>query len=224
MRATVLRRAAIAAMVGLGTLLGAWGGGLLWFATDLGTRGEDAEPVTDALVVLTGGSERLATGLALLEAGKGRKLFVSGVHKGVDLADLLRRSHVAPVQAQCCIVLGHAADDTVGNAAETASWMEAEHFASLRLVTAAYHMRRAMLEFNRAMPDITIVAHPVFPDAFKKDQWWRWPGTAHLLAVEYTKYLGALARPILGPQAVLSPSPSAPAAPSAPTKPPERKS
>jgi hypothetical protein len=36
--------------------------------------------------------------------------------------------------------------------------------------------------------------------AFKRDEWWRWPGTFHLLAVEYTKYLGALARPILTPK------------------------
>ncbi|MBI3446626.1 MAG: YdcF family protein [Magnetospirillum sp.] len=194
-----LRRAAIAAMVVLGTLLGAWGGGLLWFATDLGTKAGEGEGVTDALVVLTGGSERLATGLALLEAGKGRRLFVSGVHKGVDLADLLRRAHVAPALAQCCIVLGHAADDTIGNAAETAAWMDAEHFTSLRLVTAAYHMRRATLEFRRAMPGTIIVVHPVFPDAFKKDQWWRWPGTAHLLAVEYSKYLAALVRPLFTP-------------------------
>ena len=104
------------------------------------------------------------------------------------------------MDSHCCIILGHAADDTVGNAYETAAWINAEGFASLRLVTAAYHMQRAMLEFRRAMPAVLIVPHPVFPDAFKKDQWWRWPGTAHLLATEYTKYLGALARPLLIPK------------------------
>lgn len=194
------RRLAIAAMVAAGTLAGAWGGGLLWFAADLSIRVEDGATTTDALVVLTGGADRLEAGLRLLEAGRGRKLFVSGVHRGVDLPELLRKAHVAPAQAQCCIVLGHAADDTVGNAAETAAWMRGQGFASLRLVTAAYHMRRALLEFRRAMPDAAIVAHPVFPDAFKRDQWWRWPGTAHLLAVEYTKYLAALARPLFIPK------------------------
>ena len=122
------------------------------------------------------------------------------MHKGVDLPDLLRKAHMAPAQAQCCIVLGHAADDTVGNATETAAWMGREGFSSLRLVTAAYHMRRALLEFRRAMPEAAIVAHPVFPDAFKRDRWWRWPGTAHLLAVEYTKYLAAVARPLFAPK------------------------
>lgn len=195
-----ISRAVAAASIILGTLVGAWVGGLLIFAATMAAGIEDRDTTTDAIVVLTGGSERLASGLGLLEQGKGRKLLVSGVHKGVDLAELLRRAGRPPADSHCCISLGHSADDTIGNAAETAAWMEAEHYTSLRLVTAAYHMQRALLEFRRAMPHLTIVAHPVFPDAFKSEQWWRWPGTAHLLATEYTKYLGALARPLFIPK------------------------
>ena len=196
-----LNRAILAGSVTLGLLVGAWTGGLLVFATTLDTVVEDQDTVTDAIVVLTGGSERLSRGLALLEAGKARKLFISGVHKGVDLPEVLRQARPQASEHPCCIVLGHAADDTVGNAAETAAWMEAEHFSSLRLVTASYHMRRSLLEFRRAMPQASIIANPVFPDAFKRDQWWRWPGTAHLLATEYTKYLAAQARRLFIPKA-----------------------
>ena len=113
-------RAALAACVLLGGLAGAWIGGLAVFAASLDMAVEDGDTVTDAIVVLTGGSDRLSNGLALLEAGKGRKLFVSGVHKGVDLPELLRQAHAPQAEAPCCIVLGHAADDTAGNAAETA--------------------------------------------------------------------------------------------------------
>ena len=196
-----VKRLALAVCIGSGILVGSWAGGLLVFATTLDTVVEDPDSVTDAIVVLTGGSERLSRGLALLEAGKARKLFISGVHKGVDLPELLRQARPQGPERSCCIVLGHAADDTVGNAAETAAWMESEHFSSLRLVTASYHMRRSLLEFRHAMPQATIIAHPVFPDAFKRDQWWRWPGTAHLLATEYTKYLAAQARHLFLPKA-----------------------
>jgi len=181
----------------------AWAGGLVWFAATLPAAVEDPDTVTDAIVVLTGGAERVAGGLALLEAGKARVLFVSGVHRGVDLADLVRLNHPGAIlPAACggrCVALGHAADDTIGNASETAAWMRSGGFSSLRLVTAAYHMPRALLEFRRAMPEREIVPHPVFPMAFKRDQWWRWPGTIHLLAVEYTKFLGAWVRPLLPP-------------------------
>lgn len=112
----------------------------------------------------------------------------------MDIAQLLRLSRQVPDEVECCIVLGYSAGNTRGNAAETAAWMAAENFRSLRLVTANYHMPRSLLEFTRAMSGLTIVPHPVFPDGFKRRDWWRWPGTTHLVASEYTKYLVALAR------------------------------
>jgi uncharacterized SAM-binding protein YcdF (DUF218 family) len=172
-----------------------WLGGLLWFASP--PSGETRAAATDAIVVLTGGSLRLQSGIDLLREGKGRKLFVSGVNQQVDLDDLLGVSGRAPDWALCCIVLGHQADDTFGNAQETALWIRGQGFHSLRLVTAWYHMRRSLLEFDRAMPDIDIVAHPVFPDQVKQERWWAWRGTAVLLVNEYVKYLGALARPLI---------------------------
>jgi uncharacterized SAM-binding protein YcdF (DUF218 family) len=172
-----------------------WLGGLLWFATP--PSGETRAAATDAIVVLTGGSLRLQSGIDLLRAGKGRKLFVSGVNQQVDLDDLLGVSGHAPDWARCCIVLGHEADDTFGNAQETAQWIRGQGFRSLRLVTAWYHMPRSLLEFDRAMPEIDIVAHPVFPEQVKQERWWTWRGTAMLLVNEYFKYLGALARPLI---------------------------
>jgi uncharacterized SAM-binding protein YcdF (DUF218 family) len=181
--------------LGAGACSLSWLGGLLWFAA--APSGETRAAATDAIVVLTGGSLRLQSGIDLLRQGKGRKLFVSGVNQQVDLDDLLGVSGHAPDWALCCIVLGHQADDTFGNAQETAQWIRGQGFHSLRLVTAWYHMPRSLLEFDRAMPEIDIVAHPVFPDQVKQERWWAWRGTAALLVNEYVKYLGALARPLI---------------------------
>jgi uncharacterized SAM-binding protein YcdF (DUF218 family) len=172
-----------------------WLGGLLWFATP--PTADTRAAATDAIVVLTGGSLRVQSGIDLLREGKGRKLFVSGVNQQVDLDDLLGVSGHAPDWALCCIVLGHQADDTFGNAQETAQWIRRQGFRSLRLVTAWYHMPRSLLEFDRAMPEIDIVAHPVFPAQVKQEHWWAWRGTAVLLVNEYVKYLGALGRPLI---------------------------
>jgi uncharacterized SAM-binding protein YcdF (DUF218 family) len=75
--------------------------------------------------------------------------------------------------------------------------MREQGLGSLRLVTAAYHMPRSLLEFRRAMPEIEIVPHPVFPKHVKQRNWWRWPGSASLIISEYNKYLVALARGLL---------------------------
>ncbi len=173
----------------------AWLVGLVWFAQRMPSP-EDAvsDQTTDAVVVLTGGPLRLKAGIALLEAGKAKKLFVSGVSRQVDLSELLRTAQTSPAAVACCIVLGHEAADTAGNATETRQWMEQEGFRSLRLVTASYHMQRSLIEFRYAMPGVTIVPNPVFPESFKRNHWWAWPGTFALIVSEYQKYVAAAAR------------------------------
>ena len=128
----------------------------------------------------------------MLAEKRARKLFVSGVYRGVDVNELLRIARQSPADLECCIVLGYTADNTVGNAAETAAWMQAEGYASLRLVTANYHMRRSLVEFRHVLPQATIIPHHVFVENFRQDDWWRWPGTASLILSEYHKYLAAI--------------------------------
>jgi uncharacterized SAM-binding protein YcdF (DUF218 family) len=185
--AIVIRAFAICAAVAFAL----WGAGFLWFIERIPAADLSVAP-TDAIVVLTGGSERLHEGLELLQEGKGRKLFVSGVNPEVGLSQLLRASGKTPVSKCCWIVLGHKAASTLENAAETAAWMRKEGYGSLRLVTSWYHMPRSLLDFARAMPKMTIVAHPVFPAQNAGGRWWAHESALRLLAREYSKYLVAL--------------------------------
>ncbi len=171
-----------------------WAGGFLWFTANLERQIADPNVETDAIVVLTGGSGRLDTGFTLLAEGRTKKLFVSGVDPATTREQIRRLARQAPDRFECCVVLGHAARDTVGNAAETSVWMQKQAFVSLRLVTGSYHMPRSLIEFRRAMPAVTLVPHPVFPEHVKIDRWWQWPGTTLLIAEEYSKYLFSLAR------------------------------
>lgn len=171
----------------------AWSAGLLWFASTLPSDVEDTATHTDAIVVLTGGSERIETGLRLLADGLGTRLFISGVGEQVSMSALVARGQSLEPSHIENIVIGTLASDTPGNAVETAAWARAERVRSLRLVTASYHMRRALLEFHAAMPDVAIIPHAVFPNTVKSD-WWRWPGTASLIAREYTKFIVTWAR------------------------------
>jgi uncharacterized SAM-binding protein YcdF (DUF218 family) len=166
-----------------------WFAGLLWFSTQVPSGDEAPETRTDAIVVLTGGTGRLDMGLRLLEQEYAKHLFVSGVARGVDVATLLRVAQRAPKELECCISVGYRADNTAGNAEETAGWVNQRGFKSIRLVTASYHMPRSLIEFRHAMPAIRIIPHPVHPPQFKRNQWWLWPGTAALLASEFNKYM-----------------------------------
>jgi len=175
-----------------------WVYGLVKFVNLIPRDVTDVESFTDAVVVLTGGSMRLETGLKLLRDGHGKKLFISGVHRGVEVKELLNVGRSSSEKKiDCCVTLGYRADNTVGNARETAIWMREEGFSSLRLVTASYHMPRSVEEFRDVFPDLVIVDHPVFPSHVKTDDWWRWPGTTILIIGEYHKFLISRARRML---------------------------
>lgn len=160
-----------------------WAAGLMLFRSQLGASG-DRLPVgrTDAIVVLTGGGGRLTEGFSLLAGNRAEKLLISGVYRGVEVAELLALAERQDTDLDCCVNLGYAATDTAGNAAETAIWMRENGYRSLRLVTAHYHMARAFLEFRLAMPEIDIIAHPVEPPDFADRG-------ADLLLREYNKLL-----------------------------------
>ena len=172
----------------------AWTSGLFRFAAAIPSAVADPASRTDAIVVLTGGSGRLSEGLDLLIGDQADKLFVSGVYQGIDVAKLLELSQRSPEELQCCVEIGHSADNTSGNAAETAKWVRQQGYKSLRIVTASYHMPRSLLEFKHNLPAARLIPHPVFPEHVKQERWWAWPGTSILIVGEYNKFLIAWTR------------------------------
>ena len=169
-----------------------WLGGLVWFAVTMAdTPTSDRRP-TQVIVVLTGGEDRLAEGVRLLSNGYAKWLFVSGVNPGVCKKELMRVAGVEDARIARFVVLGKRAADTRGNATESAAWMRARKFRSLRLVTANYHMRRSLVEFRRALPAVTIIANPVFPRPVNPGRWWHSRRAITVVIGEYNKYLVAL--------------------------------
>ena len=170
-------------------LAAAWVGGLIWFASLVNQAPEDTETKTDAIVVLTGGTERVAAAVDLLKQQKAEKLLISGVNEKVDWVLLAQTIDELPENLADNITLGHVACNTRENALESKDWLDKNGFTSLRLVTASYHMPRSLSEFKDVMPDALIIPHPIFPQTVKHDEWWKYPGTAALLISEYNKFL-----------------------------------
>ncbi|MAK81783.1 YdcF family protein [Phenylobacterium sp.] len=191
-----------------------WAAGLLAFAIRVEQSTPAAEPeVADGIVALTGAgsNERIAAGMRLLEAGKGDRMLVSGVNREASREDIRDVSRAVQLLYDCCVDLGFEAADTFGNAQETAGWVRARRYDSLIIVTADYHMPRAMLELGSALPGIELQAYPVATPSLDAQGWWRTAGGARLMVMEYSKYLAILGRELvlrLGPKDEAPPEPA----------------
>jgi uncharacterized SAM-binding protein YcdF (DUF218 family) len=173
-----------------------WSSGLLAFAArvDRSTPAPDP-PAADGVVALTGGSaERITAALQLLEAGKGKRLLISGVSRQVTRSELQTLMGADKPIFDCCVDLGFNAANTVGNGRETADWARAKGYRTLILVTADYHMPRARLELKGAMPEASVIAYPVATGELRAGAWWKTEPEAQRMIVEYCKYLAVLAR------------------------------
>lgn len=168
-------------------LLGAYG----WFLGRIPTTVAEPLRQTDGIVVLTGGALRLDEAAILLADGRARRLLISGVSIDSKPEDIRGRLPALGDELfRCCVDLGYQARNTIGNAGETAAWVRANDIKTLRVVTAAYHMPRTLVELRRVLPGVEFVAHPVFPERVFEGGALP-PVTAPL---EFAKYVLALVR------------------------------
>jgi uncharacterized SAM-binding protein YcdF (DUF218 family) len=153
---------------------------------------EPPEPIphADGIVALTGGDDRVGTALALLAAKDAPALLISGAGRGTYLGDFTPDDEAAATQYAAAITIGHEAATTRGNALETAVWAQMHHMNSLLIVTADYHMPRALFVIQQRLPTVTLYAIPVRPPAMTR---LLSAPTIHLLAAEYSKFLLARA-------------------------------
>ncbi|MCA1243132.1 YdcF family protein [Stappia stellulata] len=189
-RRVALVVAGILAVVCFGFLAG----GFLRFASAVTQYTEAASPSADAIVVLTGGSERVKKALSLLDEGRAGRLLISGVHPETTPKQIVRRTESDLALFACCIDLDRNANNTLENAAETAKWVRSNGFSSVIVVTSAYHMPRALLELRSVMPETTLVAVAVQGTDLELNSWFRHAGVSLLLLREYMKYMFAWVR------------------------------
>ena len=78
------------------------------------------------------------------------RMLITGVGKGISnqLTETFAKSARQKAIFACCVDLDATAIDTKGNAIAARNWAQAHQLSSLSLVTANYHMPRALLVFS----------------------------------------------------------------------------
>lgn len=141
----------------------------------------------DAIIVLTGGKNRIKEGAKMLSNNMADKMFISGVSQNVSTDNVLKKNDIPP-EISGKIELGKAAHTTVENAMETREWIVENRVKSIYLVTSNYHTPRSLAEFEQYNPDIKIFSIPVYSDNVAR-KWWSKLETFKLIFSEYNKFL-----------------------------------
>jgi uncharacterized SAM-binding protein YcdF (DUF218 family) len=153
----------------------------------------------DAIVVLTGGTDRLKPAFELLKNGSGKKLLISGVNPETPKKDIISAYGITPDLAACCVDLDQIAANTIGNATESAKWLRANGFASVILVTSNYHMPRAEKELHRLAGTVKITPFPLVNSDLRNWKWLEQPDAFRLILTEYLKFTLTSARHLIAP-------------------------
>jgi uncharacterized SAM-binding protein YcdF (DUF218 family) len=181
--------AKLAVLGGIALVLGFFG--FIWL---LPSQEVALDQSADGIVVLTGGTSRVADALELLASGRGKRLLITGVNSGTTTTDIARQTVDYNKWLACCVDLDYAAINTLGNAVQARRWALEHNFTSLIVVTSAYHMPRALAELAHQLPDATLIPYPVVSDRLRVEPWWSNGATARLVLSEYLKYLFAKLR------------------------------
>ena len=154
--------------------------GFILFTVTLGKPAGKGSAATDAAVVITGGSGRIEHGVAVLKAGRAKRLLVAGADPAVTKRDLVRRLGSGSRRlVDCCVDLGSESVDTRSNAEEASRWLAKHRYRSFRLITSDWHMRRARYDFSELLGE----KYRMVPDAVRSEP--------HLMTLfgEYNKYV-----------------------------------
>ena len=172
--------------------------GFLYFAETVAALEAPSDPKADAIVVLTGGYQRIDNAIGLLKKGAGNRLLISGVNPTTSGNQIRKLTQSSSALFECCVDMGYEAVDTIGNANETARWISDHRFRRVLVVTNNYHMPRSLLELRVSDRRTEFIAYPVVNSDLKNGNWLREPSVMKAMLSEYLKYGVARIRAIIG--------------------------
>jgi uncharacterized SAM-binding protein YcdF (DUF218 family) len=191
---TFVRVVLILFLVGSGLAIA----GFLHFAETVAALEPPRDPKADAIVVLTGGSQRIDHAIELLKAGAGERLLISGVHPTTSGNQIRKLTQSSSTLFECCVDIGHEAIDTIGNANETARWINDHGYRRVLVVTNNYHIPRSLLELKRSDRQTEFLPYPVVNSDLRNGNWLTEPTIVKAMLSEYLKYSVATLRNLAG--------------------------
>ena len=168
--------------------------GFVWFLAQL--HGVEVKPDrnADGIVVLTGGSSRVADAMDLLAGGYGKRLLISGVHPANAASDISRslpdnQSLLALLRRSRPLCRQHPQQCRRNAALGAGARLQVADRGDVELPYAARDRR-----IVARMPDVLLIPFPVVGEKWRDEPWWTSGATLRLLVTEYAKFVAAEVR------------------------------
>ena len=143
-------------------------------------------PRLDAILVLTGGENRIAEGFRAWREGKGKDLYILGAGGKANIDRILPKHPPLSAEELRRVHIEGWSENTMENAYSAKGVVRERGFKRVALVTGDYHMPRAHLALRTVLPpEVSIAAIPVRSDWKDRNTL---PRTLRLFFVEGWKY------------------------------------
>lgn len=119
----------------------------------------DLRQQTDAIVVFTGGANRVKTGAELFHNKMANFLYISGVNQKTTKHMILDKIGFSKLNTERIFI--DFAKNTEENVLYVSKWIKENNIKSIYLVTNCYHINRAQLLIANKLPDLKIIPYCV---------------------------------------------------------------
>ncbi|MBI5419395.1 MAG: YdcF family protein [Deltaproteobacteria bacterium] len=143
-------------------------------------------PPADAILVLTGGENRILEGFRAWKEGKGKELYILGAGGGARIERVLPGHSALSAEELRRVHIEGWSENTLENAFSAKTVVKNRGFERIVLITADYHMPRACLALRTVLPPgVSIAVITVRSDWNDRNAL---PRTLRLFFVEGWKY------------------------------------
>lgn len=149
---------------------------------------------SDAVVVLSGGPDRVQWGIKLYQDGWAPRLVLVGAaldKSGPSNAEAMRKTALLAGVPDTAIFLEEESTNTLENATLGKAVLDSFGAKSVILVTSPYHQRRAYETFKKVYEGevVSIINSPSGYSTWNSKQWWAKPASADITTSEILKII-----------------------------------
>ena len=175
-------------------ILSIWTYGLIKFVESIPLNPNNINLNTEAIIIIKSNTPKFDKGLKILQEGKSENMLVTGLDEGYTIGMISSESKVTSRETYKVINkidLQHCCKNESQTLMKAINWIKQKNYKSISLIAANNELESTAILIKKKLPFIEIDKHPVTPDRFEINNWWKMGRMKKLVFRSYNNYLFA---------------------------------